>query len=176
MRWILNVLSEQNGHNFYFICQAGCNFSMRRARGRYFFGQSAFITVDRIRSCNISLCAVMSNNGIIHHETQIGAYNSSHFSEFLENFVNVLDLRGKKIIIMVMVMFHSFAHWRNWEKCKRGDIGLCFSPLQPIFESNERVFAKWKAFVKSTRFCNESDLTSAITSATTKISPQNCLN
>jgi len=59
-------------HEFIFVDEAGFNLARRRRRGRNIIGQRAVVEVPGQRGVNVTLCAALSNQGVLHHHATLG--------------------------------------------------------------------------------------------------------
>ena len=71
-------------HELIYIDEAGFNLSKTRRRGRNIIGQRAIVQVPGQRGGNISLCAAISLQGLLHHQTKLGPFNTEHIIQFLD--------------------------------------------------------------------------------------------
>ncbi len=74
--------AEGAHHKLIFVDDAGFNLCKVRRRGRNIIGQRATVTVPGQRGANITMCAAISNDGVLCH-IQLLAHTiqnaSSHF-------------------------------------------------------------------------------------------------
>ena len=63
--------------------------TMREA-GRNIIGQRAIVGVPGQRGGNVTLCAAISNHGVLHHHATLGPYNTEHLLTFLGGLWDVL--------------------------------------------------------------------------------------
>ena len=75
---------------FIYIDEARFNLTKVRRRGRNLIGHKAIINVPGQRGCNITLCAAIAENGVIHCHGQIGPYNIRLILVFLNQLHNIL--------------------------------------------------------------------------------------
>ena len=73
-----------------------CSFTLRKLasiwprpgdRGEHLIGQRAIVNVPGQREGNITLCAAISLQGLLHHHASLGPYNTAH----MIIFPNTLD-------------------------------------------------------------------------------------
>ncbi|GAA6081714.1 uncharacterized protein LOC116052664, partial [Tachysurus ichikawai] len=64
---IMELEAEEAHHKFIFVDEAGFNLCKVRRRGRNIIGQRATITVPGQRGANITMCAAISNDGVLCH-------------------------------------------------------------------------------------------------------------
>ncbi|KAI2667382.1 DNA-directed RNA polymerase subunit beta [Labeo rohita] len=109
-------------HKFIFIDEVGFNLTKRRRRGRNVIGQRAIVEVPGQRGGNITMCAAITNHGVIHHHATLGPYNTAHLITFLEILHNTLippdqtdgPEQLRYIVIWDNVSFHRAALVHNW--------------------------------------------------------------
>ncbi|KRH93503.1 hypothetical protein M153_8180002714, partial [Pseudoloma neurophilia] len=80
----LRVISKDDGNNCFFIDEVDFQLSICRTRGRSRLGTLATTTVPGLRNKNINACAIISKHGILHYKLERTAYNTTKFSEFLD--------------------------------------------------------------------------------------------
>ena len=76
--------AEAIQHEYIYIDEAGFNLSKVRRRGRNVIGQRAIISVPGQRGGNITLCAAITQNGVLHRHANMGPYKSPHILSFLD--------------------------------------------------------------------------------------------
>jgi hypothetical protein len=101
------IASIDESKNF-FLDKIGFNVSMRSRRGISLIGSRAVYTVPNIRSRNISVCSLISKNGIFLYKAQTCAYNTDFFSAFIDDILTKpeSDNISNAVIIMDSVSFH----------------------------------------------------------------------
>ncbi len=78
------------GHEQFFVDEAGFNLTKTRRRGRNIIGHRAIINVPGQRGGNITMCAAISQNGVVHHHATLGPYNTAHIITFLDTLHDML--------------------------------------------------------------------------------------
>ncbi|XP_038557731.1 uncharacterized protein LOC119890503 [Micropterus salmoides] len=63
-------------HEYIYMDEAGFNLTKRRRRGRNVIGHRAIVGVPGQRGGNVTLCAAISNHGVVHHHANLGPYNT----------------------------------------------------------------------------------------------------
>lgn len=48
-------------------------------------GQRAIVEVPGQRGGNVTICAAISNHGVLHHHVTLGPYNTQHLLTFIAN-------------------------------------------------------------------------------------------
>ncbi|KAG0421621.1 hypothetical protein DMUE_6280, partial [Dictyocoela muelleri] len=155
----LRLLSENDGSNLIFLDECGFQVSMRKNRGRSLKGSKAISIVQNIRSKNISVCAAIVKNCVLHHKIEITAYNIRKFHEFLTELIAVLNQKGihGTTIIMDNVPFHKNIEIQNLIENAGHNI-LYLPPYSPFLNPIENLFSQWKYKVKTSNCNNEDDL------------------
>ena len=67
---------RQTAHTFIFVDDAGFNVAKTHRRGRNVIGQRATVDVPGQRGANITMCAVLFNDGLLLHKPLISPYNT----------------------------------------------------------------------------------------------------
>ncbi len=78
-------------HEYISIDEAGFNLTKRRKRGRNIIGQRAITQVPGQTSSptsNVTMCAAISNRGILHRHAVLGPYNTALLLQFLDQLHN----------------------------------------------------------------------------------------
>ncbi|KAK0149398.1 hypothetical protein N1851_009878 [Merluccius polli] len=120
MKQLYNVPFERNServketHHQY--VQAGFNLAKGRRRGRNRIGQRATIDVPGQRGGNVTMCAAISENGVLTHIPLLGPYNTQHLLTFLDTLYRTIvpenerGLTGDHLSKYVVVWDVSFHH------------------------------------------------------------------
>ncbi|XP_031752092.1 uncharacterized protein LOC116408604 [Xenopus tropicalis] len=87
---VMELEADAMGHELLFVDEAGFNLSKTRRRGRNIIGHRAIINVPGQRGGNITMCAAISQNGVVHHHATIGPYNTAHIIAFLDTLHDML--------------------------------------------------------------------------------------
>ncbi|XP_055776448.1 uncharacterized protein LOC129853936 [Salvelinus fontinalis] len=87
---IFDLESLDRPHKFIFVDDAGFNLTKRRRRGRNMIGQRAIVEVPGQRGGNVTICAAISNHGVLHHRVTLGPYNTQHLLRFIANLRDIL--------------------------------------------------------------------------------------
>lgn len=110
-------------HEYIFIDEAGFNLTKRRKRGRNIIGHRAIIQVPGQRGGNVTLCAAISNRGVLHRHVKVGPYNTAQLLQFLDQLHNnILQQEGEPgqpeqaqyVVIWDNVSFHRAALVHAW--------------------------------------------------------------
>eukprot|EP00063_Salmo_salar_P054314 XP_014029149.1 PREDICTED: uncharacterized protein LOC106586404 [Salmo salar] len=121
---IMELESSEPSHNFVYVDEAGFNLTKCRRRGRNIIGHRATVDLPGQRGGNITMCAAISEHGVLTHIPLIGPYNTQHLLNFLETLYRALipdDERGlfredlpKYVVICDNVSFHRSNIIRQW--------------------------------------------------------------
>ncbi len=68
----MELEADVMGHEQFFVDEAGFNLTKTRRRGRNIIGHRAIINVPGQRGGNITMCAAISQNGVVHHHATLG--------------------------------------------------------------------------------------------------------
>ncbi|KRH92503.1 hypothetical protein M153_5187000798, partial [Pseudoloma neurophilia] len=173
----LRLISEDDSNNCFFIDEVGFQLSIRRTRGRSLIGTRATTTVPGLRSNNINACAIISKHGILHYKLERTAYNTTKFSEFLnEVFEKFEELNIRNACLIIYnASFHKTpqiaAIIRN-----RGHRFLLLPPYSPFLNPIENLFSLWKEHIRQGTPQTTEQLFSLIHMAVSLITRQNCRN
>ncbi|RXN37537.1 hypothetical protein ROHU_001965 [Labeo rohita] len=121
---IMELEVEEAHHVFIYVDEAGFNLSKVKRHGRNLVGYRATITVPGQRGANITMCAAISNDGVLCHIPAIGPYNTERLITFLNALHERLippEERGLLrpgmplfVIIWYNVAFHHFRLVNEW--------------------------------------------------------------
>lgn len=87
---VMELEADAMGHEQLFVDEAGFNLTKTRRRGRNITGHCAIINVPGQRGGNITMCAAISQNGVVHHHATLGPYNTAHIITFLDTLHDIL--------------------------------------------------------------------------------------
>ncbi|XP_035984100.1 uncharacterized protein LOC118557813 isoform X2 [Fundulus heteroclitus] len=116
---ILQLDAMARPHEYLFLDEAGFNLHKRRQRGRIIIGQRAITEVSGQWGGNITLCAAMGLEGLVHRQAVLGSYNTQRLLTFLGELKDILLDRqqhhpGPEHPIYVII-------WDNRSSSHRGD-------------------------------------------------------
>ena len=115
---ILEMDGAAQPHEFIYIDEAGFNLSKTRRRGRNIIGQRAIVQVPGQRGGNISLCAAISIQGLLHHQAKLGPFNTEHIITILDALhdaaVQDRPEQPRFVVVWDNVGFLRAALVRNW--------------------------------------------------------------
>ncbi|XP_045915472.1 uncharacterized protein LOC123977049 isoform X2 [Micropterus dolomieu] len=81
---VMELDAEYDHHKFIYLDEAGFNLAKTSRRGRNFIGQRATIQVPGQRGANITMCAAISEDGVVGRRPHIGPYNAALLVTFLD--------------------------------------------------------------------------------------------
>lgn len=81
---VMELDAAVNHHKYIFVYEAGFNLAKTRRRGRNLIGQRATIQVPGQRGGNISMCAAISEDGVVGCRPVLGSYNTEHLIVFFK--------------------------------------------------------------------------------------------
>lgn len=141
-------------HEYIFLDEAGFNLQKRRQRGRNIIGQRAISEVPGERGGNITLCAAMSREGLVHRHAVLGSYNTQRLLTFLEELKDILLDRQQhhsgpahpiSVIIWDNVRFHKTNEIREWFTTNSNEfLNVCLPPYSPFLNPIEEFFSSWR--------------------------------
>ncbi len=85
--------ADDDHHKFIYLDEAGFNLAKTRRRGRNFIGQRA-TSVPGQRGANITMCAAISEDGVVGRRPHIGPYNAALLVTFLDELDQVCRAEG----------------------------------------------------------------------------------
>ncbi|KAI2665257.1 Insertion element IS630 uncharacterized 39 kDa protein [Labeo rohita] len=145
---VMELEADVMGHELLFVDEAGFNLSKTRRRGRNIIGHRAIINVPGQRGGNITMCAAISQNGVVHHHATIGPYNTAHIIAFLDTLHDMLTVQRPEhtryVIIWDNVSFHRAALVRNWFTDHPSFTALNLPPYSPFLNPIEEFFSAWR--------------------------------
>ncbi|XP_046733424.1 uncharacterized protein LOC124403737 [Silurus meridionalis] len=151
---ILQLDTMARPHEYPFLDEAGFNLQKRRQRGRNIIGQRAIIEVPGQRGGNITLCAAMCLEGLVHRHAVLGSYNTQRLLTFLEELKDILLDRQQHhpgpehqiyVIIWDNVRFHKTNQIREWFTTNSNHfLNVCLPPYSPFLNPIEEFFSSWR--------------------------------
>ena len=87
---VMELETNQVPHNIIYIDEAGFNLAKKRGRDRNIIGKRATVAVPGQRGANITICAAISNNGVLLHKSRIGTYITERLLQFLDELYDRL--------------------------------------------------------------------------------------
>ncbi|XP_030266443.1 uncharacterized protein LOC115577677 [Sparus aurata] len=145
---VLQTDAEEIPHEFIYIDEAGFNLTKSRRRGRNITGHRAIINVPGQRGGNITLCAAITQNGVLLRHASMGPYNTAHILTFLDQLHNILTVNQiqqmQYIVIWDKVSFHRSAQVHNWFQHNPQFSVLYLPPYSPFLNPIEQFFSAWR--------------------------------
>lgn len=174
--------ARQTAHTFIFVDEAGFNLAKRRRRGRNVIGQRATVDVPGQRGANITMCAALSNDGVLLHKPLIGPYNTERLISFLDDLHNRLvpaEERGAGnsptfVVVWDNVAFHHSAAVTDWFAAHPRMLVLFLPPYSPFLNPIEEFFSAWRWKVYDHRPHDQMSLLDAMNAGCGVISPEDC--
>ena len=77
--------ANETPHTLIFMDEAGFNLAKRRWCGRNVVGHRATVDVPSQRGGNITMCAAISENGVVTHIPSLGPYNTQKVLVFSDH-------------------------------------------------------------------------------------------
>ncbi len=135
-------------HEYMYMDEAGFNLTKRRRRGRNVIGHRAIVGVPGQRGGNVTLCAAISNHGVVHHHANLGPYNTHQLLNFLNHMRDALlgqqDEHPIYVVVWDNVSFHRALQVREWFNMNQGFINLWLPPYSPFLNPIEEFFSSWR--------------------------------
>lgn len=177
---IFQLEARDMPHEFIYLDEAGFNLTRRRRRGRNIIGQRAIVQVPGQRGGNITICAAISNHGVLHHHVTMGAYNTQHLMTFLANLRNnLLELENHEdtmyVIVWDNVSFHRAMQIQEWINLNNAQfLNLFLPPYSPFLNPIEEFFSSWRWKVYDRQPYTRVDLIEAMDLACGDIGEEQC--
>ncbi|RXN16694.1 hypothetical protein ROHU_008251 [Labeo rohita] len=137
-----------------FEAEAGFNLCKVRRCGRNIIGQRATVTVPGQRGANITMCAAISNDGVLCHIPTIGPYNTECLITFLDALKEILippEERGLLrpgmtlyVIIWDNVAFHHSRLVNEWFAAQPRIMMQFLPAYSPFLNPVEEFFSAWR--------------------------------
>lgn len=150
----MELESSEPSHNFVYVDEAGFNLTKCRRRGRNIIGHRATVDLPGQRGGNITMCAAISEHGVLTHIPLIGPYNTQHLFNFLETLYRALipdNERGlfredlpKYVVICDNVSFHRSNIIRQWFVTHPRMLIEFLPPYSPFLNPIEEFFSAWR--------------------------------
>lgn len=111
-------------------------------------GHRAIVGVPGQRGGNVTLCAAISNHGVVHHHANLGPYNTHQLLIFLNHMRDALlgqqDEHPIYVVVWDNVSFNRALQVREWFNMNQGFINLCLPPYSPFLNPIEEFFSSWR--------------------------------
>ncbi len=139
---------EEIQHEFIYVDEAGFNLTRTRRRGRNIIGHRAIVNVPGQRGGNITLCAAITQNGVLHRHDHMGPYNTALILTFLDQLHNITAANQidhmQYIVVWDNVSFHRSALVQNWFQQHPHFTVLYLPPYSPFLNPIEEFFSAWR--------------------------------
>ncbi len=96
LQGVLRMDGEEIQHEFIYVDEAGFNLTRTRRRGRNIIGHRAIVHVPGQRGGNITLCAAITQNGVLHRHAHMGPYNTALILTFLDQLHNINSSKSNR--------------------------------------------------------------------------------
>ncbi|XP_071348704.1 uncharacterized protein [Trachinotus anak] len=183
---VMELETNQVPHNIIYIDEAGFNLAKKRRRGRNIIGKRATVAVPGQRGANITMCAAISNNGVLLHKSQIGPYHTERLLQFLEELYDRLVPEGERgqgelggnlltyVITWDNVAFHHAHAVTAWFDAHPRMMSLFLAPYSPFLNPIEEFFSAWRWKVFDHHPHDQMSLLDAMAAACQDITADNC--
>ncbi|XP_016307648.1 uncharacterized protein LOC107662224 [Sinocyclocheilus anshuiensis] len=142
---VLQMDAAEIQHEFIYVDEAGFNLAKTRRRGRNVIGHRAITNVPGQRGGNITLCAAITQNGVLHHHANLGPYNANLILAFLDRLHEIVTAfnqvdQMRYIVVWDNVSFHRAALVHNWFHEHPEFEVLYLPPYSPFLNPIEEFF------------------------------------
>ncbi|XP_062322158.1 uncharacterized protein LOC134023813 [Osmerus eperlanus] len=148
-------LEAEGAHVFIYVDEAGFNLCKVRRRGRNLIGHRATIAVPGQRGTNITMCAAISNDGVLCNIPTIGPYNTERLITLLDALHDRLIppeerglLRpGMPLFVVITwdnVAFHHSRLVNEWFAVHPRMMMQFLPAYTPFFNPIEEFFSAWR--------------------------------
>ncbi len=168
LQGVLRMDGEEIQHEFIYVDEAGFNLTRTRRRGRNIIGHRAIVNVPGQRGGNITLCAAITQNGVLHRHAHMGPYNTALILTFLDQLHNIAANQidhMQYIVVWDNVSFHRSALVQNWFQQHPHFTVLYLPPYSPFLNPIEEFFSAWRWKVYDLRLQAEVPLIQAMEEA-----------
>ncbi len=137
--------ADDDHHKFIYLDEAGFNLAKTRSRGRNFIGRRATIQVPGQCGANITMCAAISEDGVVGRRPHIGPYNTALLVTFLDELDQVCRAEGVTyVIVWDDVRFHHAHVVQAWFQAHAQFTTLYLPPYSPFLNPIEEFFSAWR--------------------------------
>lgn len=147
----------------YFVVEVGFNLSN-------VIGQRAIVNVPGQRGGNITMCAAITQNGVLHHHAKLGPYNTDHIIRFLDAVHDMLvqglqnEDQGDLSSSGIMSAFIT-PSGPQLVCCSSTFFCIYLPPYSPFLNPIEEFFSSWRWKVYDRRPCVNMTLLEAMDEA-----------
>lgn len=181
---VLELEAREPLHTFIYLDEAGFNLAKGRRRGRNRIGRRATIDVPGQRGGNITMCAAISENGILTHIPHLGPYNTQHLLTFLDTLYRDIipenergltgDHLNKHVVVCDNVRFHHSDVVRQWFAAHDRILVEYLPPYSPFLNPIEEFFSSWRWKVYDRHPHTQMALLVAMNAACDDITAESC--
>lgn len=141
---VLRTDGEEIQHELIYVDEAGFHLARTRRRGRNLIGHRAIVNVPGQHGGNITLCAAITQNGVLHCHAHMGPYNTALILPFLDQLHNITAANQidhmQYIVVWDNVSFHRSALVQNWLQQHPHFTVLYLPPYSPFLNPIEEFF------------------------------------
>lgn len=142
---LMELDADDDHHKLIYLDEAGFNLAKTRRRGRSFIGQRATIQVPGPRGANITMCAAISEDGVVGRRPHIGPYNAALLVTSLEELDQVCRAEGVTYVtVWDNVRFHRAHVVQAWFQAHAQFTTLYLPPYSPFLNPIEEFFSAWR--------------------------------
>ncbi|XDV47331.1 hypothetical protein PO909_016999 [Leuciscus waleckii] len=144
---VLNFDATELPHEFIYVDEAGFNLAKTRRLGCNVVGQRAVVNVPGQRGGNITLCAAISVQRVLHHHATLGPYNTGQIIAFVDALHAVVQDRPEQprfVVIWDNVSFHRAPLVRDCFNNHNHFTLLYLPPYSPFLNAIEEFFSAWR--------------------------------
>jgi len=162
------------------VDEAGFNLTKRRRRGRNIIGQRALADGPGQSGGNVTLCAALSNHGVLHRHATLGPYNTQRLLAFLDGLRDALFQHAQRevqpcyVVVWDNVRFHHAVLVRNWFMNDPRFTNVFLPPYSPFLNPIEEFFSAWRWKVYDRNPYVQIDLLQAMEEACGDIAVESC--
>lgn len=172
-RYVTDLIDLENEDKYLiYLDEFGVNLHTRRSRGRAQIGKPAIINTPTQRGNNLSTCAAISIDGVVHFKSQFCPFNHGNFLEFLDGLEKLLNKELNNVLIMDNVRFHHHALVKEW--ISRNNLSVLYlPPYSPFLNPIEETFSKVSNSIALSRSENTETLLESVEFAFRSITSEN---
>nr|XP_033957174.1 uncharacterized protein LOC117460062 [Pseudochaenichthys georgianus] len=149
---VLEMDADVIRHELICIDEAGFNLTKTRRRGRNIIGHRAIIDVPGQCGGNITKCAAITQNGVLHRHAHLGPYTTAHMLTFLDRLHHILTQadhvhraeQPRYVVVWDNVSFHRAVLVQNWFVEHQQFCRQYLPPYSPFLNPIEEFFSAWR--------------------------------
>ncbi|KAL7839610.1 hypothetical protein SRHO_G00262680 [Serrasalmus rhombeus] len=195
MKQLYRVPSERNGdrvkelrYQYVQVDEAGFNLTKGRRRGRNIIGHRATVDITGQQGGNITMCAAISEQGVLTHIPTLGPYSTQHLVTFIDTLYRDLIPDGEMalndrenapnltnyVVIWDNVRFYHSNTIRQWVATHNRMLMLFLPPYSPFLNPIEEFFSAWRWKVYDRQPHTQMTLLAAMDAACEDITAEDC--